>query len=63
MKQKAIKLHFIFCKKSFKVNNILQSVMLKKKNYNSDGVITVSNYAVVLSESLAISDPKVSVSI
>jgi len=31
MKQKAIKLHFIFCKKSFKVNNIFESVMLKKK--------------------------------
>jgi len=37
--------------------------MFKNKNYNSDGVITVSNYAVVLSESVAISEPKESVSI
>jgi len=33
MKQKAMKLHFIFCKKSFKVNNILESVMFKKKKF------------------------------
>jgi len=31
MKQKAIKVHFIFCKKSFEVNNILESVMFEKK--------------------------------
>ena len=42
MKQKAIKLHFIFSKKSFKVNNIFESVMLKKKKCDSDGAITAA---------------------
>jgi len=31
IKQKTIKLHFIVCKKSFKVNNILETVIFKKK--------------------------------
>ena len=35
----------------------------RKKNYDSYGAITISNYAVVWSESLAIGEPKVSVSI
>jgi len=63
MKQKAIKLHFIFKKKSFEVNNVLETVMFEEKNFDSNGANTVSNCAVVLSESLAISEPKVSVSI
>ena len=31
MKQKAIKLNFIFCKKSFEVKKFLGTVMFKKK--------------------------------
>jgi len=42
------------------VNNVLENVKFKKNNFDSNGVITVSNYAVVFSESLAISEPTVS---
>ena len=59
IKQKAIKLNFIFCKKSFEVNKILETVMFKKKNQGSDGANAFSNYAIVLLESLAISEPKI----
>jgi len=31
MKQEAMKLNFIFCKKSLKVNNDLKTVIFKKK--------------------------------
>jgi len=31
MKQKAIKVHFIVCKKSFEANSVLETVMFKKK--------------------------------
>jgi len=53
IKQKAVKLSFIFCKKSFEV-----IFFSSKKNYDSNGVIGFSNYAIVLLESLAISEPK-----
>jgi len=33
MKQKAIKLHFVFYKKSFEVNNVLETVMFEKKKF------------------------------